>query len=251
MKQKHYSLVLNFAKEISTLQTSQCSEDTVASWSCSLREREKTTKYTGRGEKILWSFFLIGRHLHWGYFQLWIDWQLRSQSYQLSIKLSKHKSLVPKPPCCTGLAEAKHIKALASPSLPEGHNSAACQNPCEFTFYSKLHVPAAQCDTIRSWLCVNQMMTAWPCGCLACCHSLVANPLPWESGNWFPDPLWECCSPHIAWHTCTSIPDIRNANGCLHPRRYFSMNFDREHFGAWNGRISSPVAQWEWNMGEV
>ncbi len=31
-------------------------------------------------------------------------------------------------------------------------------------------------------------MTAWPCGCLACCHSLVANPLPQESGNWFPGP---------------------------------------------------------------
>lgn len=55
-------------------------------------------------------------------------------------------------------------------------------------FFSKLHVPAAQCDTIRSWLCVNQTMTAWPRGCLACCHSLVANPLPRERGNWFPGP---------------------------------------------------------------
>lgn len=178
------------------------------------------------GEKNPFKFFLIGRHLHWGYFQLWIDWQLRSQSCQLSIKLSKHKSLVPKPLwlCAVrsaALPGANHIKALASPSLPEEHNSSACQNPCEFTFYSKLHVPAAQCDTIRSWLCVNQMMTAWPCGCLACCHSLVANPLPRESGNWFPGPLWECCSPHLAWHSCTSILDMRNFNECNTPASLF------------------------------
>lgn len=41
---------------------------------------------------------------------------------------------------------------------------------------------------LRSWLCVNQMMTACSCGRPARCHSPVANPLPQESGNWFPGP---------------------------------------------------------------
>lgn len=49
-----------------------------------------------------------------------------------------------------GSTPANDIKAFSSPSLPLGHNHSACQNPCEFTLYSKLHVPAAQCDTIRS-----------------------------------------------------------------------------------------------------
>lgn len=166
------------------------------------REREEDNITIQVEKKNPFKSFLIGRLLHWGYFQLWSDWQLRSHSCQLSIKLSKHKSLVPKPPwlctvSSTGLPGANCIKALASPSLPEGHNGSACQNPCEFTLCSKLHVPASQCDTIRSWLCVNQMMTAWPCGCLACCHSVVANPLPRESGNWFPGPPCGNAAPFI------------------------------------------------------
>lgn len=144
------------------------------------REREKTRPV---------KFFFKGRHLHPDNFQLWIDWQIRSHSSQLSIKLSKQKDSKASMTARGSehrTAGANHIKALTSPSLPEGHNSPACQNPCEFSLYSKLHVPATQCDTIRRWLCVNQMMTAWPSGCLACCHSLVANPLPQESDNWFP-----------------------------------------------------------------
>lgn len=161
-------------------------------------ETERRQQYYPEKKNVL-KFFLIRRHLHCGYFQLWIDWQLQSQLCQLSITLSKHKSMAPEPPslCAvssTGLPGANHSKTLTSSSLPEGHYIAGCQNP----FYFKLHVPAAQCDTIRSWLCVNQMMTAWPCCCLACCHSLVANPLPQESGNWFPGIPWEFCSPYPA-----------------------------------------------------
>lgn len=118
-----------------------------------------------------------------------------SRSSQLSIKLSEQRrSPTPKPPwLCAPSSERLQgpaaLKTLASPSLPEGHEaSSARQNPCEFPLYSKWHVPAAQCDTIRGWLCVNQMMTACWLRCPACCHSPPANPLPRESGNWFPDP---------------------------------------------------------------
>ena len=198
--------------------------------------REENNTIWVEKEGILLKFFFMGRHLHWGYIQLWIDWQLWSQWCQLSIKLSKHKSLAPKPPwlCSSGQPGANHIKAFASPSLPEGHSSFAFQNPCEFPLHSKLHVPAAQCETIRNWLCVNQMMTAWPRACPVCYHSLVASPLPWESGNWFPGPLWECYSLHLARHGCTSVSEIRNFNECIHvvisPRTRSSLEQEMEGF---------------------
>lgn len=149
-----------------------------------------------------------------------------SRSSQLSIKLSEQRrSPTPKPPwLCAPSSERLQgpaaLKTLASPSLPEGHEaSSARQNPCEFTLYSKWHVPAAQCDTIRGWLCVNQMMTACWLGCPACCHSPPANPLPRESGNWFPDfqppptptsPPWECCFPHLVRHSNRADPRVGN-----------------------------------------
>lgn len=137
---------------------------------------------------------LIWRHLLWGYFQLWNDWQLwAAQVSCLSSCQSKEGARLQSLPGCVRRAASDyrgrpHLKTLASPSLPEGHEArSARQNPCEFPLYSKWHVPAAQCDTIRGWLCVNQMMTACWLRCPACCHSPPANPLPRESGNWFPD----------------------------------------------------------------
>lgn len=221
------SVAVNFARSSSMLQTSQGPEDSAATADHSERQSARRQQnYKKKVEKNPFKFFLIRRHLHWGYFQRWNDWQLRSHSCQLSIKLSKHRSYQ------AGLPGAKHIKALASPSLPEGHNSSACQNPCEFTFYSKLHVPAAQCDTIRSWLCVNQMMTAWPCGCLALCHSLVANPLPRESGNWFPGPPVGMLLPSSCMAQKHKYPRHEKFQRAYTPTSLFSTNSDPQHLGA-------------------
>lgn len=54
-------------------------------------ETKEATTLKGRKNIHPFKFLLIGRHLHWDYFQLWIDWQLRSCSSQLSIKLSKQR----------------------------------------------------------------------------------------------------------------------------------------------------------------
>lgn len=168
-----------------------------------------------------------------------------SRSSQLSIKLSEQRrSPTPKPPwLCAPSSEwlqgPAALKTLASPSLPEGHEaSSARQNPCEFPLYSKWHVPAAQCDTIRGWLCVNQMMTAcWLC-CPACCHSPPANPLPRESGNCFPDfhpphtplhPPWECCFPHLVRHSNRADPRVGNFWWARCLCVYFCANFAPRH----------------------
>lgn len=100
------------------------------------------------------------------------------------------------------------------------------QNPGEFS--SKSHARAGRCDTIRSWLCANQTMTAWPCVCLACCHSPVANRLPRESGNWFPGTsLWERRSALL-----TEVsPTLEFFNQYIRPRFNFLTNFEPEHFG--------------------
>lgn len=102
----------------------------------------------------------------------------------------------------------------------------------------KLHVPAAQCDTIRSWLCVNQTMTAWLCRCLACCHSLVANRLPRETGNWFSCPpvgtlLPSSCMAHLYKYS-TSVA----TKSLFHHELWHSCS--------WSGKIS--ITQWEWDM---
>lgn len=78
-------------------------------------------------------------------------------------------------------------------SVPEGHKNSTWQNPCEYTFYSRLNVPAAACWIIRSWLCENKTMATWWCSCLVCCYSLVAN--LWEGSNWFPGPRGNAADP--------------------------------------------------------
>ncbi|TNN74549.1 hypothetical protein EYF80_015329 [Liparis tanakae] len=50
-----------------------------------------------------------------------IDWQLWSQSCQLSIKLSEHRNLLPRPPWrLAGRPRAEHMKALAPRSMTRG-----------------------------------------------------------------------------------------------------------------------------------
>lgn len=187
-------LPVNFVKNSSTLQTYIVQRILLQH---GVDHSDRTQQYYILGKKSF-EVFSEQKTLALGLLSVLLYWLATPEpvmsAVDQTVKAQKSGSRV----SSTGLPGAKHIKALASPSLPE---SSACKSPCEFMFCSKLHVPADQCDTIRSWLCVNQMMTAWLWGCLACCHSPVANPLPQENCNWFPGCLWESCFAIPPWDT--------------------------------------------------
>lgn len=105
--------------------------------------------------------------------------------------------------------------------------------------FSKSHVPAAQCDTIRSWLCVNQMMTARPVRLSGMLSLLVSNPLPRERGNWFPGPPVGMLLPSSCIERL-QVSSVRNFSECIHRHRYFSGFSDPQHFVAckWEELIS-------------
>lgn len=157
----------------------------------------------GQRQQIFWRFFFLALGL-----VSVVCWLATPEPVMSAVDQAGGgwKARLPQPPWLRaagsrGRPGTSHIKALPSPSLPERQPSLCLSKP----LWIHTGVPADRCDTIRCWLCANQTVTAWPCRCLPCCPSPVANPLPREDGNWFSGPPVEkSCTPppphaHRSW----------------------------------------------------